>query len=144
MIKDLQIHPTTHEFIHIDFYEIDMKRKINVHIPVVTKGLSKGVELGGILQIIRRELEVLCLPTNIPENIEIDVTDLDMGDSVHVLDIPVEEDIEIPADVNFTVLTVLAPKVEVEEEEEEEEALEGEEGEEGEDKEETSEGDKEE
>jgi len=132
IIKELQTHPVSRDFLHIDFYEIDMKRKIKVNIPVVTKGKSKGIELGGVLQIIRHELEVLCFPGDIPEEIVIDITDLDMGDSVHVEEIPLEGDMEIQADVNYTVLTVLTPKVEEEEvEEEEEEVEEVEEGEEG-------------
>lgn len=126
MIKELQSHPVSGDFLHIDFYEIDMQRKINVMIPVVTKGVCKGVELGGLLQIIRREIEVLCMPGDIPEAIELDITDLDVGDSVHVEEIPLGENVEIAADVNFTVLTVVSPKVEAVEEEEEE-ALEGEE-----------------
>ena len=134
MIKEFQSHPVSGNFLHIDFYEIDMQRKINVMIPVVTKGQSAGVELGGLLQIVRREIEVLCMPGDIPEAFEIDITDLDIGDSVHVEEIPLGDNIEIPADVNFTVLTIVSPKVEeVEEEEEdlegEEAAAEGEEGE---------------
>jgi large subunit ribosomal protein L25 len=129
MIKELQSHPVSRVFLHVDFYEIDMKRKINVMIPVVTKGVCKGVELGGLLQIIRREIEVLCMPGDIPEAIEIDITDLDVGDSVHVEEIPLGDNVEIPADVNFTVLTIVSPKIEEVEEEEEEEALEGEEAE---------------
>lgn len=123
MIKELQVHPVTRKYLHVDLYEIDMNRKIKVPVQVVVKGKSKGVELGGVLQIIRRELDVLCFPREIPEAIEIDITDLDTGDSVHVNDIPLEGDIEIAADVNFTVLTILSPKIaEVEEEEVEEEA----------------------
>ena len=128
MIKELQSHPVSGAFLHIDFYEIDMQRKINVMIPVVTKGISKGVELGGLLQIIRREIEVLCMPGDIPETIELDITEMDVGDSVHVEEIPLGDNVEIASDVNFTVLTIVSPKVE-EVEEEEEEALEGEEGE---------------
>ena len=127
MIKEFQSHPVSGDFLHVDFYEIDMQRKINVMIPVVTKGICKGVELGGLLQIIRREIEVLCMPGDIPEAIEIDITDLDMGDSLHVDEIPLGDNVEIATDVNFTVLTVVSPKVEEVEEEEEEEALEGEE-----------------
>jgi large subunit ribosomal protein L25 len=126
MIKELQSHPVSRDFLHIDFYEIDMQRKINVMIPVVTKGICKGVELGGLLQIIRREIEVLCMPGDIPEAIELDITDLDVGDSVHVEEIPLGDNVEISSDVNFTVLTIVSPKVE-EVEEEEEEGLEGEE-----------------
>ncbi len=121
MIKELQAHPVSGRFLHIDFYEIDLARKIRVGVPVVATGQSIGVELGGLLQIVRRELEVLCLPTQIPESIEVDVTNLDVGDSIHVEEIQVEGDVEIPADVNFTVVTILAPKVEAEPEEEEEE-----------------------
>jgi large subunit ribosomal protein L25 len=131
VIKELQSHPVSGNFLHVDFYEIDMKRKINVMIPVVTKGISKGVELGGMLQIVRREIEVLCMPGDIPEAIEIDITDMDVGDSLHVEEIPLGDNIELSADVNFTVITVLSPKVEEVEEEEEEEALEGEAEEEG-------------
>ena len=121
MIKELQTHPVSLNYLHADLYEIEMDRKIKVNVPVVTKGKAKGVEIGGILQIVRRELEVLCLPAEIPETIEIDITDLDIGDSVHIDEIPLEGEIEIPATLNFTVLTVLTPKVEVEEVEEEEE-----------------------
>jgi large subunit ribosomal protein L25 len=110
MIKELQVHPVSDRFLHADFYEVSMDRKVSVKIPVVTKGKSKGVELGGMLQIIRRELEVYCFPNAIPDKIVIDITDLDMGDSVHVNDIPREADMDIPADVNFTVLTILSPK----------------------------------
>lgn len=121
MIKELQAHPVSGKFLHIDFYEIDLERKIRVGVPIVTTGQPIGIENGGMLQIVRREIEVLCLPTQIPESIEVDVTDLDVGDSIHVEEIQVEGDAEIPADVNFTVITILAPKVEAEPEEEEEE-----------------------
>ena len=130
MVKELQIHPVSGKFLHVDFYEIDMQKKITAKVEVVAKGKSIGVEAGGLLQYVRRELEVLCLPTAIPEAIEVDVSDLDVGDSIHVEDISLSGDVEIPADTNFTVVTILAPKVE--EIVEEEELLEGEELEEGE------------
>jgi len=129
MLKELQVHPLSRDMIHADFYEIDMNRKIRTNVPVVTSGKSVGVEMGGLLQTIRRELEVLCLPMEIPEAIEVDVTDLDIGDSVHVEEVPLPEGVEIPAEVNFTVVTVLSPKKEEEVVEELEEELE--EGEEG-------------
>jgi len=119
MLKELQMDPVTHEVLHVDFYEIDPKRKIRMMVPVVTKGKAAGVEMGGLLQVIRRELEVLCLPGEIPDAIEIDVTPLEIGGSVHVKDIPVEGDMEIPAEVNFTVITCLGKKAEVAEEGEE-------------------------
>ncbi|MBW2410552.1 MAG: 50S ribosomal protein L25/general stress protein Ctc [Deltaproteobacteria bacterium] len=121
MIKELQAHPVSGQFLHVDFYEIDLTRKIRVGVPVVATGKSVGVEVGGLLQIVRHELEVLCLPTQIPESIEVDVTNLEIGDSIHVEEIELEGDVEIPADVNFTIITCLAPKVEAEPEVEEEE-----------------------
>ena len=127
MIKELQTHPVSQNFLHIDFYEIAMDRKIRVKVPVAIKGKSIGVELGGVLQIIRRELEIMCLPVKIPEAIEIDVASLDVGDSIHIEDISLEEGMEILADVNFTVITVVAPKTVEEETTAEEEEEEGEE-----------------
>ncbi len=133
MIKELQTHPVSGSLIHIDFYEVDMKRQIKVMVPVVTTGKSVGIEEGGLLNIVRRELEVLCLPGDIPEAIEIDISELGIGDSVHLEDVPLGENVEVATDVNYTVVTVLSPKVEEEVVEEEEEELEGaEEGAEGE------------
>ena len=125
MIKELQSHPLSRNFIHIDFYEIKMDQKITAKIPVVTTGMAKGVELGGMLQIIRRELEVECLPLAVPEFIEIDISDLDIGDSIHVGQIRVEGEIEFLEDDNYTVVTILSPKKEEEPEEEEEAEEEG-------------------
>ena len=129
MIKALQTHPVSRDILHIDFYAVDMARKVKVNVPIVTTGQSVGVEMGGMLQIIRRDLEVYCLPNAIPGEIIIDITDLDVGNSIHVGDIALEGDVEIPHDVNFTILTILAPKKAEEEEagEEEEELAEGEE-----------------
>lgn len=127
IIKELQTHPVSGSLIHIDFYEVDMKRQIKVMVPVVTTGKAVGIEEGGLLNIVRRELEVFCLPGDIPEAIEIDISELGIGDSIHLEDVPLGENVEVAADVNFTVVTVLSPKVEEEVVEEEEEELEGEE-----------------
>jgi large subunit ribosomal protein L25 len=127
IIKELQTHPVSGSLIHIDFYEVDMKRQIKVMVPVVTTGKAAGIEEGGLLNIVRRELEVFCLPGDIPEAIEIDISELGIGDSIHIEDVPLGENVEVSADVNFTVVTVLSPKVEEEVVEEEEEELEGEE-----------------
>jgi len=110
MIREIQTHPVSRQFLHVDFYEIAMDRKLRVNVPVVTKGKAKGVELGGILQTSRREIELLCLPLEIPDSIEIDITDLDIGDAIHVQDIPLKEGLELPADMNFTILSVVSPK----------------------------------
>ena len=110
MIKEMQIHPMSRKFLHVDFYEISKDRKITVNVPVVVKGKAKGIEEGGMLQIIEREIEVLCLPFEVPESIQIDITDLGIGDSIHVKDLKVAENVEIPADNNYTILTILSTK----------------------------------
>ena len=136
MIKELQTNPVTGAYIHVDFYEIDMQRKIRVSVPVVARGKSVGVENGGLLQIVRRELELFCLPTAIPRAIEVDVTDLEIGDAIHIEEITLPADVELSEEADITVITVLAPKVEeevvAEEELEEGEEVAEEEGAEGE------------
>jgi large subunit ribosomal protein L25 len=129
MIKELQTHPVSRNFIHVDFYEIKMDQKITAKIPVITTGKAKGVELGGILQIIRRELEVECLPLSVPESIEIDISDLDIGDSIHVGKIHLEGGIEFLEEDDYTVVTIVHPRLEEVEEPEEEEEVEEEDAE---------------
>ncbi len=114
MIKELQAHPVTNKLIHADFYEISMTRKIWVNVPVVVHGKPIGEEQGGIVQIVRRELEVLCLPGEIPESIALDISNLDIGDAIHVEEIRLPEGVEISADTNFTVVTITSAKAEAE------------------------------
>ena len=121
IVKELQTHPTTEAFLHADFYEIDMENKITVNVPILLVGKSKGVEEGGLLQSIRRELEITCFPNQIPAAIEVDVTDLVIGDSLHVKSIPLPEGVKIQTETDFTVLTVISAKVDIEEPEIEEE-----------------------
>jgi large subunit ribosomal protein L25 len=127
MLKDLQMDTYGIEYLHADFHQIDMDTLVTVSVPVVPKGVSKGVkDGGGMLQIIRRELEVICKPGDTPERIEIDVTDMDIGDAVHVEEIFLGDAVEIPHEVNFTVITIVPPEAEEEEETAEEEMMEDE------------------
>ena len=134
MVKEVQATPVTDQYLHVDFYEISLDQKITVSVPVEVTGKSKGIERGGLLQIVRHELEISCLPTDMPDTIEVDVTNLDIGDSIHIGDIKIEDKISLLADAGRTVLSVLAPIVEeeevVEEEVEEVEEAEAEEAEE--------------
>ncbi|ABW68621.1 50S ribosomal protein L25 [Desulfosudis oleivorans] len=126
MLKELQQHPVSLKLIHADFHEVDLTKKITTYVPVATTGVCKGEKEGGVLQLIRRELEVRCLPGLIPESIAIDISALDIGDSVHVADIEAPEGVELVHEVNFTVIAVAAPTKEtVEDEEAEEAAAEG-------------------
>lgn len=112
VIKELQTHPVSGCFLHVDFYEIDMNRKLRVMVPIVPKGKAKGEEFGGMMQIIEREIEVLCLPQEIPDALELDVTELGIGDALHVNDIALPVGVELPPGVNYTVVTVVSPKAE--------------------------------
>lgn len=124
LIRELQRHPVRDEFVHIDFFHVAMDEKIQVEIPIILIGTPTGVKnKGGVMDHQLRELEVFCLPANIPEKIELDVSNLDIGDSIHVSDIQLD-DVEILADLDRSVVAVLAPTViEVEEGVAAEEAL---------------------
>jgi large subunit ribosomal protein L25 len=114
VIKELQTHPVSGQFLHVDFYEIDMNRKLRVMVPLVPKGKAKGEEFGGMLQIVEREIAVLCLPQEIPDGLELDVRALGIGDALHVKDIALPGGIELPPGDNYTVVTVVSPKAEPE------------------------------
>src|SRR5688572_17794815 len=116
LIRELQRHPFRDEFVHIDFFHVAMDEKIQVEVPIVLIGTPTGVKnKGGVLDHQLRELEVFCLPGSIPEKIELDVSHLDIGDSIHVSDIQLS-DVEILTDLDRSVVAVLAPTViEVEE-----------------------------
>jgi len=127
MVKEVQATPVTRQYLHVDFYEISLDEEIVVSILVEVTGKSKGVERGGFLQVVRHELEVSCLPTDMPDSIRVDVTDLDIGDAIHVEDLALIDKVKLLADPGLTVLTVVAPTVEEEELPEEEEIEEAEE-----------------
>lgn len=116
LIREVQRHPFRDEFIHIDFFHVAMDEKIQVEIPILLIGTPTGVKnKGGVMDHQLRELEVFCLPGNIPEKVEIDVSNLDIGDSIHVSDIQLP-DVEVLTDLDRSVVAVLAPTViEVEE-----------------------------
>ena len=121
MIKELQTRPVSNSLLHVDFYEVAMDQKIKISIPVVATGHAKGVEEGGVLQLVRHEVEIFCYPNNIPESLEVDVTDMEIGDSKHMDEVSIDESFELVDETNFTIVTVLSPKAEEEEEVEEEE-----------------------
>lgn len=124
MLKEMQMDTFGLNYLHIDLHEIDMDTKVTVSIPVEIVGKSKGVEEGGVVQTIRRELDVVCKPVDTPESIQIDISDLGIGDSVHVEEIDLGDNVEISFDVDFTVITIGAPTEEEEEIEEDEDLLE--------------------
>ena len=118
VIQEIARHPVTGKMLHVDFHILHKGETVEVTVPVITVGTPKGVKMGGILEHIVRELEIKTTPDNIPPHIEIDVTDLGIGDSIHVKDLKLEG-IEIDEDPEEVIVTVLAPRKAVEVEEEE-------------------------
>jgi large subunit ribosomal protein L25 len=110
IIKDYQLDPVSGRVLHLDFYKVTTGEKLHTVVPVIIKGTSKGERLGGIMEVLERELEIECLPTELPEKIEIDVTDLDLAHSIHIRDLPVSGSMRFLADGDRAVVTVLVPK----------------------------------
>ncbi len=113
LIKEYQLDPVTHAVLHADFYRVRMDRAIHVTIPVTVKGEPKGVkQQGGILEFIRREIEVECLPADIPEHVEIDVSELMLHQGVRVREIPADPKWKSVSDPDMMLVHVILPKAE--------------------------------
>jgi len=123
LLKDYQVDPVKGELLHTDFYEVSLKEKVRVTVSILLKGEPVGVKReGGILQQPLSELEIECLPDMIPSHLEIDVSGLRVGHSLHVSDISLDEGIRVFDAPEEVIATVIAPTVEVEEAAPEEEA----------------------
>ena len=125
ILKELQSDPLKDSYIHADFHEISMDKEITLNIPVILVNTPVGVTNGGILQAVRRELTISCLPDKVIESIEVDVSGLEIGESIHIEDVVFPEGIKTSQEGHLTIAVVNAPTV-VEEEEHEEEGEEGE------------------
>jgi len=112
LLREIQRHPVTGEVLHADLYEVDLTERLAVSVPLRFVGKAAGVVTGGILQPILRELEVECLPTEIPEFIEVDVSALGIHEAVHVRDLRLPEGVTPLGDAVQTLVTVLPPTVE--------------------------------
>lgn len=110
LIKEIQYDPVKGDIIHVDFNEVSLTKVIKVNVPVVAKGEPAGVKQeGGSLEHILWEIEIECLPTEIPKEIVIDVSNLKIGDSVHIKDITFPSNIKVLTETEATVLSVAAP-----------------------------------
>jgi len=114
LIKQVQRHAVTGDVLHLDLYEVDLMEKLTVKVPLRFDGKAEGVIRGGILQPIVREIEVECLPQNIPSHFNVDVTPLDIGDTLRVSALTMPEGVAVQSDTDFTLVTVVAPTVEEE------------------------------
>jgi large subunit ribosomal protein L25 len=113
MVKEYQLDPTTHKLLHADFYELAMDRAITVTVPIAVKGESKGVkQQGGLLDFVTRELEVECLPTDIPEHIDVDVTELMLHQAIRLRDLPENPKWKPMNDPDTMIVHIVMPKAE--------------------------------
>jgi large subunit ribosomal protein L25 len=112
LLREMQRHPVTGQVLHADFYEVDLTERLTVSVPLHFTGKAVGVVTGGILQPVMREIEVECLPTEIPEFIEVDVTPLGIHEAIHLGDLRLPEGVQLVGETTQTVVTVLPPTVE--------------------------------
>jgi large subunit ribosomal protein L25 len=112
LVKEMQYHPITGDVIHTDLYEVDLTVKIQVNVPLHFVGKAAGVVRGGILQPIVREIEVECLPMDIPQFFNVEVSALDIGDAVHIEELQMPEGVSAIYETNLALVTVVPPSVE--------------------------------
>lgn len=112
LVREMQRHPVTGFVLHADFFEVDLTERLQVSVPLHFVGKAAGVVAGGILQPVLREIEIECLPTEIPEFVEVDVSHLGIHDAIHASDLKLPEGTSIAGDATLTVVTVLPPTVE--------------------------------
>jgi len=111
LIREIQRHPYKPELWHLDFFCLAKGRTVHLDVPIVLRGASVGVRnQGGLLQHVLRDLEILVLPSNIPEQVVVDITDLKIGDSIHVEDLDIG-DFEVLTDPKTSVVSVIPPTV---------------------------------
>ena len=110
IIKSIQYHPITEKMIHIDLYGVDMDTKVTVKVPIVIIGQSVGIrEEGGVLNQSMTEVDIECLPQDIPQNIEVDISDLAIGDTLRLENIKISDNLELVGDLEMLIASVVAP-----------------------------------
>ena len=114
LLKDAHLDTLTSDPLHLDFYEITEGMDVKVSAPLLFTGKPEGVKNGGVIQTLSNEIKIECLPTNIPNIIEIDISDLNIGDTLRVKDIKPMDGIEILSNPESTIISVLAPRLVVE------------------------------
>jgi len=111
LVREVQRHAFRDEVLHVDFYVLHAGERITVEIPIRLQGTAPGVRVGGILQQVLDSLEIRCLPDRIPEYLTVDISSLEIGDSVHVGDVPLPEGVESVVPGERSLLSVIPPTV---------------------------------
>lgn len=112
LLKDVQYHPVSGALLHADFYEVDLEHTLRIRVPLHFTGKAAGVAAGGILQPLRREVEVECLPLDIPSAVDVDVSRLGIHDTIRISEVQPPAGARFVFDDDFGIVTVLPPTVE--------------------------------
>ena len=129
LIKELQRHPVKRSLVHADFIRISLDELVIAPVPITLVGSPPGVQEGGVMTFLLRQISVSCLPLLIPEEIQVDISEMNIGDTIRVADLDLGEEIENLEDPQSQIVSVVPPIVEAEPVEDVEEGEEGEEGE---------------
>jgi large subunit ribosomal protein L25 len=113
MVRDVMVSPLTRALMHVDFVRVLLDKKLKVKVPVETFGIAAGVKLGGLLDVVTRELEIECLPADIPTSIRVDVSELDLQGVLRVADLKLGEALRVLGDSDRVVAHVATPRAEV-------------------------------
>jgi large subunit ribosomal protein L25 len=109
IIKSVQYHPISEEMLHIDLYGVKMDQEVTVKIPIEITGQSEGIKAGGVLNQVLTEIEISCLPGNIPQNVPIDITNLDIGDSIRLAQLSMTDDVTLVGDEELLIVSIIQP-----------------------------------
>jgi large subunit ribosomal protein L25 len=113
MVKEYQLDPVTHSLLHADFFQLAMDRAITVTVPIVLKGEARGVKVqGGLIDFVTRDIEIECLPTDIPEHIDVDVTELMLNQSIRLRELALNPKWKLVTDGETMIVHVVMPKAE--------------------------------
>jgi large subunit ribosomal protein L25 len=110
LVKELQTDPLTHDYLHVDLMKVDLSKMITVEVPLHFVGKARGIKKGGIVDEPVRKLDVRCLPTDIPEFIEVDISGLDIGESIHLNEVRLPRGCSVDTSIDHTLVSVILPK----------------------------------
>lgn len=111
ILQDIQFHPYKLNVLHVDWHGISLEEEIEATIPVILKGEAVGTKVGGVLEVVLEEIDVRCLPTNLPPHIEVDISNLNIGQSIHAKDLVLPEGVKLVTHEDEVIATVVAPRV---------------------------------
>ncbi len=109
LVWDAEYYPTKQRFMHVDFYGVDMDKELKVRVPLEFSGVAKGTKLGGSLEVYRERIDIFSKPASLPQKIAVNISDLDVGQGLRIADLTMPEGVRAAYEINYAVVTVIAP-----------------------------------